>query len=232
QDIRTCFDLKEGPYSVHRLDKGTTGCLVVPMNHKTAKSLSSQFQQEDKIRKTYLALVRGGSRTFTSSHGSISEPILYEDGRGIINPEGKRSLTKWELVGSSPKSPVSLLKLTLVTGNKHQLRIHLAKSLGAPVLGDILYSSKALHPSIIEHSKIPEGRVFLHASSIAFQRHAKDTGRQYEMEVYAPLPSDFWTICQNLEIPLPDQRWVNGAVINDNDEAVLLQHNIQRKHAT
>ncbi|PPQ79964.1 hypothetical protein CVT24_003749 [Panaeolus cyanescens] len=221
KDIQTCFELKEGPYSVHRLDKarvGTTGCLVVPLNHKTAKSLSNQFQSEGAVRKSYLALVRGGPKTFANSSGKISEPILYEDGRGLLDPDGKRALTEWDVVASSPKCPVSLLKLNLITGNKHQLRIHLAKALGAPVLGDSLYSSKALHSSITEHTSIPEGRIFLHASSISFPRYAKD-GRQYRMEVYAPLPSDFWMTCQNLEIPLPDKRWVNGAVINDNDES-------------
>jgi 23S rRNA-/tRNA-specific pseudouridylate synthase len=126
--------------------KGTTGCLILPLDHRFTKTISQQFLQ-NTVNKTYLALVHMSEKVFRASSGRIEDPITYGEGCGRISRNGKKAVTEWELVGSSvcafflklnedslpfeqPKAPLSLLRLKLLTGNKHQLRIHLAECLG------------------------------------------------------------------------------------------------------
>ncbi|PPQ94280.1 hypothetical protein CVT25_004937 [Psilocybe cyanescens] len=198
------------PCSVHRLDKPTTGCLLVALNSANGKSLSRQFQQ-GTVNKTYLALVRGGEKSFDSKSGRIDIPILYNDGRGEISTEGKSSVTEWELLGSSTKAPLSLLRLHLITGNKHQLRIHLAKSLNTPILGDFIYSLKPLNPTVTDATEIPKGRLFLHASEVSFYKYT-DRGKRYRLGIRSPVPLDFQFICRDVGIDLPH---VDGAMMID-----------------
>ncbi|KAH0579923.1 hypothetical protein H2248_002745 [Termitomyces sp. 'cryptogamus'] len=119
------------PVPVHRLDKGTTGALVLGRSSTHARNLSQQFQTRT-VEKTYLALVRGGVQTFPTKCGEIRTPIHYKDGRASIDhsSNGKPSITEWEVVSSSPSAPLTLLRLKLHTGHKHQLRVHLAFCLG------------------------------------------------------------------------------------------------------
>jgi len=135
--------------------------------------------------------------------GRIEDPIAYSEGYGHISRTGKKAVTEWELVGSSvcalflklskislpigqPNVPLSLLRLKLLTGNKHQLRIHLAERLGgwfvhflesfrphtifiiAPILGDSAYSTRELNISLVEATMVPNNRIFLHASEVSF----------------------------------------------------------------
>lgn len=126
--------------------KGTTGCLILPLSHRITQSISQQFQQ-NTVNKTYLALVHAGENAFPATSGRIEDSIAYAEGYGRITRKGKKAVTEWELVGSSvcaifletqqrftpieqPKTPLSLLRLKLLTGNKHQLRIHLSERLG------------------------------------------------------------------------------------------------------
>lgn len=108
--------------------------------------MSRQFT-EGTVHKTYLALVRGDSRSFRSDSGRIEQPIRYRDGYfDGLGGDGEPSVTEWELLADSvsgillrhgvaqtlaaqPIAPLSLVRLRLLTGHKHQLRIHLAKSL-------------------------------------------------------------------------------------------------------
>ena len=78
----------------------TTGCFVVPITDSSARYFSTQFQQ-GAMKKTYLALVRGGEKSFPASAGEINDPILYSDGRAEIHPVGKRAITRWKVLSSS-----------------------------------------------------------------------------------------------------------------------------------
>ncbi|KAF8957652.1 pseudouridine synthase [Flammula alnicola] len=212
EDIKRWFSASD-PYPVHRLDKMTTGCLLIPITYTSVRSLSLQFRQRT-VKKSYLALVRGGERSFPTSSGEIDSPLLYTDGRGAIHSDGKQAITRWELVASSPKAPVSLLKLHLITGYKHQLRIHLAQSLKTPILGDTLYSQTPLHASVTSMTTVPEQRLFLHGSDISFFRY-KSGGKRYRLGLRAPVPADFADICQDLDIALPPERKKAALLIND-----------------
>lgn len=96
--------------------KGTTGCLVIALTPKAAKCLSTQFHEKE-VYKSYLAIVRGGVKSFPGTSGIIYDPILYTDGNGKLNKSGKPSQTEWELIGSSVRRryyPL-LSQLSLIT---------------------------------------------------------------------------------------------------------------------
>lgn len=78
----------------------TTGCFLVPIKYSSARSLSTQFQNGD-VKKSYLALVRGGEKSFPTLTGEIDDPILYTHGYSEIHPDGKVSKTGWKFMGSS-----------------------------------------------------------------------------------------------------------------------------------
>ncbi|PPQ66414.1 hypothetical protein CVT26_011283 [Gymnopilus dilepis] len=204
------------PHPVHRLDKATTGTFLIALNSNVAKAMSSQFQQ-GTVSKTYLALVRGGPQSFSNKSGIIDVPLIYRDGRGDIGrkgKDGKEALTEWELVSSSSKAPLSLLRLQLHTGGKHQLRIHLAKVLKAPILGDTLHSQSSVHSSISALTQVPENRLFLHASEISFFKY-HERGKRYRLGVRAPLAGDFRRICREAGIVIPPEERGAALLIND-----------------
>ncbi|KII90185.1 hypothetical protein PLICRDRAFT_138716 [Plicaturopsis crispa FD-325 SS-3] len=218
--LRVAFDLKNNPFGVHRLDKGTTGCFVLARTQSQARELSRQFKLRD-VGKTYLALVRGSARSFAHGSGQLRQPLSYIDGRGSLSQNDREpswpAETDWELVASSTKAPVSLLRLQLLTGQKHQLRIHLAKSLHAPIIGDDTYSHKELSPAITEACVVPKSRLMLHASRISLFRYMK-SGRRVRLEVVAPLPADFIQMCHELDIPV-DSGEVKGGLFADGVQA-------------
>ena len=84
--------------------QSTTGCLTLALNPQTARSLSKQFQ-EGTVKKTYLALVRGGASTFQEKTGVIDGRLKYNDGRGKVHASGKEARTEWEVLASSVRFP-------------------------------------------------------------------------------------------------------------------------------
>ncbi|KAK7677184.1 hypothetical protein QCA50_019893 [Cerrena zonata] len=214
-DIQETLGLKEFPYPLHRLDKLTTGTLAVALNRQTARDISQQLQART-LDKTYLAIVRGGGRSFTERSGVISNYLIC-DAEGTVSvtknsewPKTRsqkdrpkwlsKSETHWELVNSSPSLPLSLMKLTLRTGLKHQLRVHMAQTLQAPILGDRRYASAKISKKITEIVNIPQDTLFLHASSLSFNRYFP---KQTRIKVVAPLPGYFTKLCAKIGIQIP-----------------------------
>lgn len=193
---------------VHRLDKATTGCFIFARTPDMARELSRQFQQRS-INKTYYAIVRAGRKSFEASKGVIDRPIEVsaEGFAKLSSSEGKHtdrvSQTEWELVGCSPILPLSLLKLRMLTGHKHQLRIHLSKFLHAPILGDGRHSVSRPKGSItnfLRTLEIPESRLFLHCSSLGIMRYTKSRKR-LTVGIQAPFPEDFNRLLHHTRIP-------------------------------
>ena len=122
---------------VHRLDKGTSGIVVVAKDTETMDYLQLQFKTR-KVVKRYLALVRGD----VSRQGDINAPIGRHElfGRWRVKPEGKNALTSFELVQkySYHGRTFSLVAVTLKTGRTHQIRVHFSY-LGWPLVGDRNY---------------------------------------------------------------------------------------------
>ena len=167
---------KERPGIVHRLDKETSGCLVVAKNDAAHRELSRQFAART-MKKIYLALVAGRLK---KPAGSIDAPIarhpIHRQRMSISKTSrGRSALTEYRVVRSGAE--VSLVECTLHSGRTHQIRVHL-HHLGHPLLGDKVYAAK--------HAKAFP-RQMLHAWKLGFS-HPR-TGEWKEFE--APIPSDF-----------------------------------------
>ncbi len=168
------FGLPKRPELAHRLDKDTTGCLILGRNKVALKRLSELFQHQ-KIKKTYLALVHGTIETKT---GEINYPIAKKskDKRswwGKIDEHGQPAFTQYEVLQSSQMG--SLVKLIPITGRTHQLRIH-TQAIGHPIVGDTIYG--------IKHEKHP---LCLHCAEMEVPLYAK----REKIMLKAPLPDLF-----------------------------------------
>ncbi len=167
------------PGIVHRLDKDTSGCLII------AKNTSSQFQlaklfQERKIKKTYAAIVCGyPPKNKDKIISNIGRHPVNRQKMSVLHKGGRLAVSKYEVIkrGKIENVPVSLLEVQIETGRTHQIRVHLAYN-HFPILGDKVYGGK---------QTIEAPRQMLHAWKIAFP-HPK-TGEL--MEIEAPFPEDF-----------------------------------------
>ena len=136
---------------VHRLDRDTSGLILLARDATTHRTLSVAFA-ERRVRKTYLARVQGVP---LGRGGWIDQPLARLASRppryGVVPVAsgGKPALTRWRLLERGPRS--SLLLLQPYTGRSHQLRVHLA-ALGHPVLGDPLYGNPAAAPRLQLHA--------------------------------------------------------------------------------
>jgi 23S rRNA pseudouridine1911/1915/1917 synthase len=164
------------PGIVHRLDKETSGCLVVARNDATHQGLSEQFAERE-TDKYYLAVVQGVPKP---TSGTIKTQIgrhPQDRQRMAVLPEpaGKYAHTDYKLV--RPLGRTSLVECHLHTGRTHQIRVHL-KHLGHPLLGDSTYGKGVREPA---------GRLMLHAWKLSFTHPA--TGKRMAFE--APIPPEF-----------------------------------------
>jgi len=135
---------------------------------------------------------------------------------GIVGGgRAKAARTAWEVLASSDVTPLSLVRLHPYTGLKHQLRVHMARVLGAQILGDALYGSATTSPPVSARASIPEGRLFLHSSSISFWRYRREGLRKrFRLMISAPLPADFVEICRDFNLDLPEDVIQGGAFVD------------------
>jgi 23S rRNA pseudouridine1911/1915/1917 synthase len=168
---------KERPGIVHRLDKDTSGCLVVAKNDIAHRELSKQFAART-VEKIYLALVAGKLRR---PAGIIDEKIgrhpVHRQRMSVSARHGRAAKTEYRVIRSSDQA--SLIECRLHSGRTHQIRVHL-HHLGHPVLGDKIYAPRFA-------KNFP--RQMLHAWKLGF--HHPRTGEWKNFE--ATLPSDFAT---------------------------------------
>lgn len=164
----------ERPCIVHRLDKETSGVLLIAKTQSAFDALKEIFAMR-KIHKEYLAVVRGCPDLLA---GSIVAPI----GRSPRNPlkrviidSGKESRTDWDRLAVDEKNKIALLKCELHTGRTHQARVHLSH-LGHPVLGDSSYGYRGTY----------KGRILLHAHRVKLPHPI--TAKILTIE--APVPAD------------------------------------------
>ena len=163
------------PGIVHRLDKDTSGLIVIAKNDKVHTALTEMFQ-EKKIRKTYLAILKG---KLNKSEGKIVTQIGRDKNdrkkMTVIDDitKGKNAITNYKVV--SQNNLFTLVKVNIETGRTHQIRVHM-RHLGYPILGDSVYGRKD-----------NEKRQMLHAYKLEFLHPV--TGHQ--MEFTGEIPEDF-----------------------------------------
>lgn len=167
------FGLPQKPELAHRLDKDTSGCLILGRHTQALKRLGLLFQNH-QVGKRYIAIVEGIPAT---EQGEISFPLAkrsQERGWWMkVDDNGQEARTLWKILGT--KNEMTILKLVPVTGRTHQLRIHCAAS-GWPILGDTIYGHE---------KRGSERRLHLHASSVSIPLYPKKD----PVTVTAPLPA-------------------------------------------
>jgi 23S rRNA pseudouridine1911/1915/1917 synthase len=193
------------PGIVHRLDKDTSGLIVIAKCDRAHRALSAQFADHGRtgaLRRGYLAFVWGAP---DRPRGTISKPIgrhAQKRDRMSIREGGRAAVTHWELceryAGRTGTSAASLLECRLETGRTHQVRVHLAAA-GHPLLGDKTYSSgfktkaNQLGPAARDEVEAL-GRQALHAYMLAIE-HPLD-GRH--LEFFSELPDDLLRLRRSL----------------------------------
>ncbi len=173
---------KERPGIVHRLDKDTSGCLVVARTDEAHRSLSKQFADR-AVEKIYLALVAG---KLLKVAGTIEEKIgrhpVHRQRMSTTARNGRVAKTDYRVLSSSAET--SLLECRLHSGRTHQIRVHL-HHLGHPVLGDKVYGGRFA-------KSFP--RQMLHAWRLAFHHPRTSEWKTFE----APVPRDFENAIKSL----------------------------------
>jgi tRNA pseudouridine32 synthase/23S rRNA pseudouridine746 synthase len=169
-DLR--FGFHRPPSPVHRLDRDTSGCLLLARNPKAHKRFAGAFD-EGRVEKTYVAILDG----VPDGHEgrivlALAKISSREQGwRMVPDPNGKPAVTDWEVLKVQAGRALVLFRPR--TGRTHQLRVHAASGLGLPIAGDPVYGAG-------------KGPMLLHALAIHVPRDGKPA-----IEVKAPLPATF-----------------------------------------
>lgn len=172
------------PGIVHRLDKDTSGAIIVAKNDKAHIALSEQLKNHE-VKKTYLALVRG---IIKENEATINMPIARskKDRKKMdVDKDGKEAITHFKVLGRY-KNKYTLLQINLETGRTHQIRVHLSH-IGYPIIGDEVYSNGKNEWNV-------SGQC-LHAWKLEFKHPI--TGKEISLE--AEIPEYFKKIIKELE---------------------------------
>jgi len=198
--LKQILQYKHGDiFTVHRLDKATSGVIVFAKNEATHKELSLLFENRS-TQKIYYGLVHG---SLSTDKGKIEEPIMSHpsgNGKVVINAKGKLSVTEYEVVDDFKR--FSWVKFKILTGRTHQIRIH-AQFIGHSIVCDELYGdgnpvylSSLKKKYNLSKSEIEErpmlSRLALHSASLQFTLNDKE----YFFE--APVPKDLKALLQQL----------------------------------
>jgi 23S rRNA pseudouridine1911/1915/1917 synthase len=182
---------EERPGIVHRLDKDTSGVLVVAKRDEAHQALSAQFAAHS-VERIYRALVVGSP----PGEGRFEAPIGRDPRdrkRFAVAPEGKgkHAITHWRVVESL--GPFALLDVELETGRTHQIRVHMAAQ-GWPLMGDPVYGPRRA-PRVLRDAGISwPSRQMLHAGVLGFDHPASGE----RMRFTSPLPTDMEELLQRL----------------------------------
>ncbi len=175
----------ERPGIVHRLDKDTSGCLVVAKSDPAHQSLVTQFSGRSTMEKLYLAVTTGIPKPEKDSiFTHIGRHPVNRQKMAVVNPPGgKPAITDYEILATDAATLTALLLCHLHTGRTHQIRVHLHHK-GTPLSGDPIYGKPVKNPALPD-------RLMLHAWRLSFDHPI--TGKRHRFE--SPIPVEFepWT---------------------------------------
>lgn len=179
------------PGIVHRLDKETSGLMIVAKNDNAHRKLTDQFSRHE-VHKRYLALVHGWmSKEQGTINSPISRDVLRRERMTTRRSQGRAAVTHWKVLEryEGKQGKFSLLEVKIETGRTHQIRVHLS-SVGHPVAGDTLYGAPRAtrEPGYLgtASKSASLGRHFLHSSGLQFQHPIKNTRLSFDQ----PLPAE------------------------------------------
>ncbi|MFM9976424.1 MAG: RluA family pseudouridine synthase [Sphingomonadaceae bacterium] len=166
------FGFERLPLIVHRLDRDTSGCLLLARNPRIQKKLSQAFE-DGSVEKTYLAMLDGVPDGDSGSIDcALAKVSTRETGwRMVPDAKGQRAVTHWQLLAT--REGQALVRFTPETGRTHQLRVHAASGIGVPIVGDPVYGQSGAH-------------MLLHAESLSAPRTGKAP-----VAARSPLPEHF-----------------------------------------
>jgi tRNA pseudouridine32 synthase / 23S rRNA pseudouridine746 synthase len=172
EDLR--FGLPKTPQLTHRLDKDTSGCLILG-RHANALRMMGKLFENNQIEKKYIAIINGSPK---ESQGVINLPMAKQSERSDfwwmkIDENGKEAITQYQILDSNGK--YSIIELMPKTGRTHQLRVHM-QAIGCPIVGDKIYGDAK-----------EDGKLLLHAQSITIPLYKN----KKPITVTAPLPDYF-----------------------------------------
>ena len=191
-EFEEMIDEELRPGIVHRLDKDTSGALIIAKNQEMREHFKEAFANHE-VRKIYVALILG---RMNEANGKIELPIGRHpynfEKMAVVMDRGKEAITQYRTIAFS--NGVSLVKILLHTGRTHQIRVHFSH-FGHPVLGDALYGGRP------QCSPYAAARQMLHAYEISFTHPRTEK----KMKIMAPLPEDFLEALRGLRLPLPSK---------------------------
>jgi 23S rRNA pseudouridine1911/1915/1917 synthase len=181
------------PGIVHRLDKGTSGLMVIAKSDEAHRRLSEQFKRR-LVSKRYTALVHGNVR---QDEGIVDAPVgrhpVERKKMSTASRRGKAALTRWKVLERF--GAFTLLEAKIETGRTHQIRVHLS-ALGHPVVGDSVYggSKRIVESTALRATLKKLSRQALHAGRLSFAHPITGKGMTFE----SPLPEDIAVVCEIL----------------------------------
>ena len=185
------------PGIVHRLDKETSGVLILAKNQKALDYLMAQFKNRE-VKKVYIALVYG---ILQHPEGIINSPIARSHKHRkkmslAAEGLGRQAISQYKVLKEfriDPKHTASLLEVRIHTGRTHQIRVHMS-SIGHPVIGDVTYGSPAMNRIFLK--KFGFRRQFLHARLVEFKTPVNDK----RVSVVAELPDELKALETRLQL--------------------------------
>ena len=171
------------PGIVHRLDKDTSGLVIIAKNDKAHNRLSEMFKNKE-INKTYLAIVKGSLGKDTGRlETQMGRDLKDRKKMSVLKTGGKTAITNYEVLDKNDK--FSLVRVNIETGRTHQIRVHM-KYLGYPILGDSVYGKESKSVK----------RQMLHAYKLEFIHPV--TGK--EMIIKSEIPKDFSEVLERIKL--------------------------------
>ena len=182
---------------VHRLDRDTSGCLIIAKKRSALRRLHEQLR-EGSMDKQYLTLLKG---QWKGRSQWVNAPLLKNVVRSgerlvFVDPKGKEARTQF--IPHSVGGEASLMRVKLDTGRTHQIRVH-AQHLGYPIAGDDKYGDDEFNRFLKTKGL---KRLFLHAFSLKFHLPDPDTGEDIAINIEAPLDEALINVLHNLKISL------------------------------
>src|SRR2546427_6851510 len=177
------------PGIVHRLDKKTSGLLIVAKNNIAHARLSAAFQNRG-IQKTYLALVHGKPARDTAAIDlAVGRHPTLRTKMAAGRPRGRAAHTEYKVL--EHYRGVALLELKIKTGRTHQIRVHLS-AIGHPVVGDDVYGERQYNQFVKKHGEL--NRYFLHAAALGFNHPSTHV----PLKFHSPLPEELQNVIQSI----------------------------------
>lgn len=192
--MRSLEGEEERAYAVHRLDRNTTGVLLLALSGLTLRMLQEAFRAR-AIEKTYYAIVHG----VTPRSGEIDAPLLKDRSSNNVKVDeaGREALTRYRLLAEG--GGMSFVEIDLITGRSHQARVHMAH-IGHPILGDVRYGRKDVNDRWRGRGA---RRPLLHSYRIGFGRLEGECAYLSGMSITAPLPEDISGLARALGFQMP-----------------------------